>query len=394
MIQIGVVGKSNTGKSTFFKAATLIDIEISNRIFTTIKPNQGVAYVTAECPCKTQGVTCKPKNSKCIDGIRYIPVRLIDIAGLVPDAHKGKGLGNQFLTDIMTASGLIHVVDLSGGTDGEGNPVKAGSHDPEEDIHFLPREIDYWMFQILKNNWKQLSKKAETTDAKLEDLIYEQLSGLQLDYETVRDEVKKLDIEVHTKEDHLIHLVSELRKRNKPIVIAGNKIDTEDGQKNFKLLHDKHKHIIPCTAECELALREANEHGFIKYNPGDKDFEIVVAHRLTPKQISALEFIKEKILVKYESTGIQNILNHTVFETLDMIAVYPVTNIGKMTDKDGNVLPDVHLVPRGTHLKQFAGKIHTDLADKFIGGMKTDRKKVGAEYELKDGDIVEILTKK
>ena len=100
-MQIGIVGKSNVGKSTFFKAATLVDIEISNRIFTTIKPNQAVAYVTKPCVCRKHNVTCKPVNSKCVDGIRMIPIKLIDVAGLVPDAHKGKGLGIQFLNDLM-----------------------------------------------------------------------------------------------------------------------------------------------------------------------------------------------------------------------------------------------------------------------------------------------------
>ena len=138
---IGVVGKSNTGKTTFFSAATLVDAEISNRIFTTIQPNKGVAYVRSKCPCKELDMKCSPRNSKCADGTRLVPVKLVDVAGLVPDAHKGRGLGNQFLSDIMEASAIIHVVDISGSTDSSGNPVPAGTHNPEEDIEFFVREI-------------------------------------------------------------------------------------------------------------------------------------------------------------------------------------------------------------------------------------------------------------
>ncbi len=88
MIEIGIAGKPNAGKSTFFKAATLADAEIANYPFTTIKPNVGIGYVRVKCVCQELGVKC----NECIDGWRFIPVKLIDIAGLVPDAHKGGGL--------------------------------------------------------------------------------------------------------------------------------------------------------------------------------------------------------------------------------------------------------------------------------------------------------------
>lgn len=393
MIQIGIVGKSNTGKSAFFKAATLVDVEISNRIFTTIKPNQGVGYVIKDCPCRKLGVTCLPKNSKCINGKRLIPVKLIDIAGLVPGAHSGRGLGNKFLNDIMTATGLIHVVDASGGTDRDGNPVKAGTHDPEEDVHFLPHEIDQWMLQILAGSWPQIKKKSETTKEKLEDLVYRQLSGLQVDQETISSEIRENRITIHSSEGDLLRFISAVRHRNKPIMIAANKSDVAESKENIRQLREKHREIIPCSAESELALREAAGHKLISYFPGDGKFEIT-SEGLSGQQINALEFIKENVLERFGTTGVQDVLNKTAFELLDMIAVYPVASISKLSDKDGNILPDAHLVKRGTHLKGFAERIHSDLAEKFVGGLDTHKKKIGADYELKDGDVVEILVRK
>ena len=393
MTLVGIVGKSNTGKSTFFKAATLIDVEISNRIFTTLKPNQGVGYVLSKCPCKEFGVSCSPRNSKCVNGIRFIPITIVDIAGLVPEAHKGKGLGNKFLSDIMEASALIHVIDCSGGTDDEGNPVMLGTHDPEKDIEFLPKEIDYWILEILTKNWTNIKKKAEVTKEKIEDLIHKQLSGLQMTHETIKQAVKELGITMDSDEGELLELIGYVREIDKPILIAANKIDLKEAQNNFEVLREKYRDIIPCSAESELALREAAEHDMIDYIPGDKRFDMI-SDRLSERQINALEFIRKSVLERYGSTGVQQALNKAVFDILRMIVVYPVANMNKLSDKSGNILPDAFLVKKGTKLKEFAFKIHKEIGEHFIGGLDISKKKIGAEYELKNGDIVEILVRR
>ncbi|MFH1364802.1 MAG: redox-regulated ATPase YchF [Candidatus Aenigmatarchaeota archaeon] len=389
MMQIGIVGKSNTGKSTVFKAATLVDIEISNRIFTTIKPNQAVAYATAPCPCKKLGVTCKPQNSKCVSGVRMIPIKLIDVAGLVPDAHKGRGLGIQFLNDLMDASMLIHVIDLSGGTDVEGNPIKSGTHDPEDDIKFLPHEIDHWMFSIMSKNWPSIKKKAESTREPLEKLIYNQLSGLGVTPLAIEDALRETNFKLSSSNSDLLEFISCIREKSKPIIIAGNKIDVSEAKANYERL--KSYEITPTSAESELALREAEAHKLIEYVPGEKDFRVV--SDVNEKQKRALEFIKKNVLDSFGSTGVQQVINKGVFDVLDMIVVYPVANIGKMADKKGNVLPDAHLVRKGTTLKEFAYKIHQEIGDAFAGGLDTQRKKLGADHVLKNGDIVEIVTR-
>ena len=119
-MEIGVVGKPNVGKSTFFNACSLGNAEVAAYPFTTIKPNRAVAAVRTRCVCRELGVEDNPRNSRCVGGERFVPIEVIDVAGLVPKAHEGRGLGNQFLDELRRASVLIHVVDTAGATDAEG----------------------------------------------------------------------------------------------------------------------------------------------------------------------------------------------------------------------------------------------------------------------------------
>jgi ribosome-binding ATPase len=384
-MMLGIVGKTNVGKSTFFSASTLVDAEISNRIFTTIKPNKGVTYVTAECPCKGKQ-KCSPRNSKCIDGVRFVPVKVIDVAGLVPDAHKGRGLGNQFLSDIMEANALIHVVDISGSTDSEGHPVSVGSNDPRNDIEFLKKEIDYWILGIIsKLNIKQ---RSDIRDENLAEVISKQITGLGIKLEHIERAVIDTGLTTKATEDDFLKFIEILREKSKPFVIAGNKIDIPGADKVYDGIKETEK-IFPCSAEAELALRRASEKGMIKYLPGSGDFEII--GEVDDKHKAALEFLRNNILKKYGSTGVQKIIDETVFNLLDMIIVYPVENEHKWSDKKGNVLPDAFLMKKGSTAHDLAYQVHEDIGKKFIGAIdaRTGRN-VSADYELKNNDIISI----
>jgi len=376
---IGLVGVPNSGKSTFFRAVTLTDVEIANYPFTTIKPNQGVGYVTAECPCRKLGLVCKPNNSKCENGLRMIPVKILDVAGLVPGASEGKGMGNQFMGDLITASGLIHVLDSSGKTNAEG---KQEEWDPEKTIEVLEYEIDEWIREITSKVYEKNYKTAKATKVPIERVMGDKLSGLGITEEDVKEAMKKASPEDHT-------FATELRKIAKPILVAANKSDLPESQINMDKL--KTKGAVPCSADSELALREAERHKMIRYTPGSKGFE--VNGDLNDKQKEALQKIKENVLDRYGSTGVQTIINRLVFEKLGYIVVYPVANMTKKSDKNGNILPDAFLVKKGTKLKEFAGMVHTSIAQGFIGGIDIDGKKIGADHELKNGEVVEILFK-
>jgi ribosome-binding ATPase YchF (GTP1/OBG family) len=395
-ILIALAGKPNCGKSTFFKAATLADVEIANYPFTTIKPNLGVSYVRAKCPCKELRLTCP----KCIDGERFIAVELLDVAGLVPEAHKGKGLGNAFLDDMRQAQAIIHVIDASGSTDIEGNVVPIGSHDPLDDIKFLETEITMWMFGILHKNWVKLSRKASASGEKLEDVIAEQFAGLGVDAVMAKEallETGLMDKHItNWEEAEMIELSDYLRRISKPLVIAANKADIAppENLERLKGLEKDGYRVITCSAGTELALRNAASHGFIDYLPGDGDFTVKSPDKLNPQQKAALDKMRDH-LKRNGGTGVQKCLNEVVFGLLGYIVVYPVEDEGKFTDKSGNVLPDAFLIKKGSTARDMAFKVHTQIGESFLFGVNARTKmRLGEKHELQNNDIVKIVSTK
>ncbi|MEM5790986.1 MAG: redox-regulated ATPase YchF [Candidatus Aenigmatarchaeota archaeon] len=379
---VGIIGKPNSGKSSLLKALTLAEVGISPVPFTTIKPNVAIGYVSIDCVCKEFNVKCNPRKGFCKDGKRFVPVKLIDVAGLVPDAHKGRGLGNQFLDDLRQAHVLIHVVDFSGLTDEEGKPTK--NHDPEKDIEFLEREIDLWFASIIEKAVRKFERQiAKFSKADLIQILSEQLSGL---------EIKKEHLEKALEKSSLIDIqnfAKVLRQISKPIIIAANKIDLKEAQENFERIKEKYKCIVSTSAEAEIALKKAAEKNLIDYLPGDK-FKILDKSKLDENQLRVLDLI-EKIIEKYGSTGVQDCLNKAVFELLNYIAVYPVADSKRLSDTEGNILPDVFLLPKGITLKEFAFKLHTEIGEKFICGIDARTgKKLSGDYQLKNKDVVEI----
>lgn len=394
---VGVVGKTNVGKSTFFAAATLVTPQIANHPFTTIEPNVGVGYLRVECICKKLKVSDNPVNSTCIEGNRFIPVKLVDVAGLIPGAHKGRGLGNKFLDHIRRADALIHVVDASGSTDEQGRPVPPGTHDPVEDVVSIEREIDEWFYQILSKDWK---KFARYVDYEAEDVVKafaERLSGLSIDKKHVIEALRRTKLEntklTSWREEELKSFISELRRTSKPIVVAANKSDLSEAEENIKRMRELIDHkVIPTSAVSELALRKAAEKNLIKYLPGDSSFKILDSTRLTREQEKALEYIKVKVLEKWGYTGVQQVLNYAFFNLLKMIVVYPVEDQNKLTDSKGNVLPDAILVREGATARELAYKIHSEIGKGFLYAINVlTKQKVGEDYRLKSGDVIKIV---
>ncbi|MGB9748958.1 MAG: redox-regulated ATPase YchF [Candidatus Woesearchaeota archaeon] len=396
---VGIVGKANVGKSTFFKALTLIDVEIANYPFTTLKPNHGIAYAKIESVGKEFNVTENPKSGFILGNYRFVPFEVLDVAGLVPGAHKGKGMGNQFLDDLRQADALIHVVDISGSTNENGEPVALGSYDSINDIIFLEEEIDLWYLQILKRSWESFSKKVHLERKEAFKEIAKQFSGLKITEHDVKSVIEALNLEkdiLKWSDSELFEFTKMLRRKTKPIVIAANKADCKNAEENIKKIKQKFQNlvIIPCSAESELALREASNQKLIDYIPGDSDFKIISPEKLSEKQSSALNFIRENVLKRFGSTGVQQVVDYMVFNVLQQIAVFPVAN-SKLEDSQGNVLPDCFLVSKGTTALEFAYKVHTSFGDNFIRAVDLRTKMIiGKDHVLKHRDIIQIIAQK
>lgn len=391
---LGVVGAPNKGKSTFFSAVTMVDAAIANYPFTTVTANRGVTYVRAPCPHAALGLKgCDAKNSKCIGGVRLVPVGIIDTPGLVPDAYRGKGLGNKFLDSIREADALVQVVDATGKTDLHGNP--ADSCDPQEEVGFLKNELAMWMAEIMgRRGAKHLS---------IEDAAAA-LSGLKISEQMLAHAAGRCGLDLGDgampDEPGLERIARELVEARFPIAVAFNKIDVAGARENFEKAKrhadgadagsgDGGGNLFACSAAMELALRKAAEHGIIKYAPGQKSFEITGSP--DEKQKEALQKMGAFIAASGGS-GVQEIIDWAVYTKLGGIVVYPVEDEHRYSNHKGEVLPDAFLVPGGTTAHQLAGMVHTDLASKFIGAIDAKRHvRMGAEHVLENGDVVKIV---
>jgi len=392
---IGLVGKPSCGKSTFFKAATLANVLIASYPFATIKPNSGIGYVRVDCLCKDFKVKCNPQKGYCVDGQRFVPVQLMDVAGLVEGASEGKGMGNQFLDELRQADAFIHIVDASGETDAKGE-VTTG-YNPVKDVLMLDNELDLWYTGILKKVWRGFARTIEVSKEDFAKAVVKQFSGLRVTENNVKDVVREGNFDSAKaskwEDEELKRFASALRRKTKPMIIAANKVDLPSGKENYeKLLKEFSDYVIvPCSADSELALREADKAGLIKYIPGEKNFEVV--GDLNEKQKQALDKIKKNILEVYGSTGVQEVLNNVVFELLKYIAVFPA-GATKLGDSKGNILPDCFLVPDGSTALDFAYIIHSDLGDKFIKAINAKTKQeVGKDYKVKHRDGLEVVTR-
>ncbi|MEM4254801.1 MAG: redox-regulated ATPase YchF [Candidatus Norongarragalinales archaeon] len=391
---VGLVGKPSAGKSTFFSAATLVDVAIANYPFTTIEPNKGVGFVRVQCIDRELGVQCNPRSGFCKNGIRYVPVEILDVAGLVPDAHKGVGMGNKFMDDLRQADALIHVVDASGGTNEKGEEVPAGTHDPCMDVEFLEKEVDLWFHGIIQRNWAKISKTPYKSASERNEAIAQILSGLGATPFNIETAIRKTGlVEKQLREWNEADTMSfakYLRAHTKPIIIAANKADKPHAENNIAALKKEFPHlkIIACSGVAEMALRKAARDGAIEYYPGDSEFKIL--KQLSEQQSKGLEFIRQGVLQKFGSTGVQQALDETVFGVLGYKAIFPA-GVNKLEDQHGNVLPDCFLLPGDATALDFAFKLHSDIGNNFIKAVDVKTKQlVGKDHVLKHRDAIEI----
>lgn len=397
-IKIGLIGKTNTGKTTFFNSATLSSEEISSYPFTTKSPVSGIAHAITLCVHPEFKIQDNPNNSKCLDGWRYIPIELIDLPGLIKDAWKGKGLGNQFLSIAAQSDALLHVVDASGGIDSAGKITEVGTGDPISDFADIEEELIMWYHKILEGNRDKVSKLIKTgTD--VSDALTDLYRGIGVTKNHIKDTFHATDLEEKDFDDFDMidtkKFSSYLRKISKPTLIVANKVDVEGADKNFARLRERYNDsiVIPVSGDSEFVLRRAEQKGLIKYSPGSETFEIIKSDELNEKQNNALDFIKQGIMGEYMRTGVQFAINVAVFKLLKMNSIYPVADEKNMSDKKGRVLPDLVLLKDGATINDLANEIHSDLTKGLLYGKDLRYNlRLPTDYQLRDRDVVSLVS--
>ncbi len=400
MIKIGLIGKTNTGKTTFFNSATLDTAEISNYPFTTKQPNVGNANAITLCVHKEFDVQDSPKNSRCINGWRFIPVDLVDLPGLIKGAWEGKGLGNQFLSVAAQSDALLHIVDASGSIDASGKIAEPGTGDPVADIGDIEEELVMWYLKLFEGNHDKISR-AVNSGVDTISAIADVFRGIGVRDEHVRYALENNNLFGIRFDDFGPQQSKDfcwsLRDVSKPTLIVANKVDLPSASESFRRIREQYKDmiVVPCSADAELTLRRAESRGLIHYIAGDERFEIKDQSGLNDKQKWALHFIRKDILGEYMRTGVQFAINVAVFKLLRMNAVYPVADANRMADKYGNILPDVYLMKSGATVEDLARDIHSELAKGLLYALDIrDGLRLPTNYHLKDRDVVSIISTK
>ncbi len=398
-IRIGIIGKTNAGKTTLFNSMTLQAAEVSNYPFTTKSPNTGVAQVVTLCVHKEFGVQDNPKNSKCDEGWRFIPIEVTDLPGLIKGAYLGKGLGNQFLSVAAQSDALLHVVDASGSVDKEGRVTETGVGDPIADFADVELELVLWYTKMFSSNMGKIAKAAKLPGGDIGTAVADVMQGIGVKKEHVNFALKEAllegkDIESWT-EKETQNFCWILRDVSKPTLIIANKMDLPNAAENFKKLREHYKDfiVVPTSGEAELSLRRAESKGYIKYVPGEERFDIIKPQELTVTQQTALAYIRRKVFGEYLRTGVQFALSIAIFKLLKMNAIYPVADPEKLTDKSGHVLPDVYLLPAGSTLDDLARTVHTDLHKGLLYAVDVRTGiHLPTDYVLRDRDVLSIVS--
>ncbi|KAK8138766.1 hypothetical protein PG984_002146 [Apiospora sp. TS-2023a] len=395
---IALVGKPSAGKSTTLNSLTDATSKVGG--FTTIDPQRAIGYLQIDCACKRFDVPdkCKPNYGGCVDGKRSVPIELLDVAGLVPGAHEGKGLGNKFLDDLRHADALVHVVDASGRTNAEGENTRG--YDPSQDIAWLRSEIVAWIKGNLYQRWGSIKRRHIAVKASPVDTLQAQFSGYGATTQLVARTLDKLALKEpleHWSEETVDRVVAAFTDEKFPTVIALNKIDDPDSYTNLMKITKMYKNslVVPCSARAELFLRKMAKQGYVQYVEGsdsvwtrqdlidDGDPEGGGLKELDEKNQEIIDEYKDMILYRYNSTGVVDVLSAAA-KLLGLVPIFPVRSTA--TFSSGNdakaVFRDCVLVKKNSTVGEVAKKVMGDVTIAYVEGVGGTR--------VSEDDIVSV----
>ena len=379
---LAFVGKPSAGKSSFLNSVTNSKAKVGAYPFTTIDPNHGTAVFPTPCPCGDEGWEgglCTPRSGVCTHGThpphtRYIPIPVLDVAGLVPGAAEGEGLGNKFLDDLRQAKILVHVVDVSGTTDERGK--EARGYDPQADVAWLIDELVSWVAGNLEAKWGNTAKRHARTRGRIVDTLQAQLSGYGTKPALTARLVAALgfhdsvDLAAMEPED-IRNIAATFVDLRFPIIYALNKIDHPDADLNILNVVQAcgEDRAVLCSAKAEIALKKWAAKGYITYTPGSDTVE--KSPSFPEKYAASLESIEDLVLYRHGGTGVHDVIQMAVSQ-LGLFPVYPIASFSSARAIDapststassssssstpGGCFPDVVMVAPGTTARSLAIK--------------------------------------
>ena len=303
-----------------------------------------------------------------------MPIELLDVAGLVPGAHQGKGLGNKFLDDLRHADALIHVVDVSGTTDAEGKNTRG--YDPSVDIAWLRSEIVAWIRGNLTERWGSIRRRHMAVKATAVETLQAQFSGYGSTAKVVARTLDKLNLKepLESWDDETIdRVVNAFTDEKFPTIIALNKIDHPDADANIARIAkmEDPNRIVLCSAVSEIFLRKLAKQGYIKYTEGsefvdtrddliaDGDPEGGGLKELDDKNKTRIENLKDMVLYRFGSTGVVQVLSKAA-DLLGLVPVFPVRSTSSFNSGASDskfVFRDCVLVKKGSTCAEVARKV-------------------------------------